>query len=226
MSVFAATPAIGTPDHPTIDGGMINIAGSRAFLVHAKNFQIVSTPQIAYPTFHDDAESHLPATPFNDHWMTDKRVGAILTRAAQRGQLAYVLQQTRELQVPASLALVPVIESSYQTDAVSNKGAVGAWQLMPSVANDYHLAPEDRFNFKLSTHTALQLLKHLHQQFGNWDLALAAYEAGSGRVALALQQDPNATTVNELYLPAVTKQYVEHMKAIQEVVVGETHVTA
>ena len=72
------------------------------------------------------------------------------------------------------MALVPIVESNYNRNAVSPKGAGGAWQLMPKTAGDYGLSSNQRFDFTSSTGVAIQLLNDLYQQFGNWALVFAA----------------------------------------------------
>jgi membrane-bound lytic murein transglycosylase D len=87
---------------------------------------------------------------------------------------------------------------------------------MPSVAVDYGIKQEDRFDFIIATDTALQLLQHLYIQFGHWDLAFAAYHAGSGQVQKALQQNPMATSIEELRLPQTTKNYVKKLMLLNQ----------
>lgn len=109
-----------------------------------------------------------------------------------------------------------MVESRYQTDAVSPKGAKGAWQLMPETAKDYGLESKDRTNFIASTDTALHLLSDLHQQFGNWTLAFSAYNAGGQRIQMLLQQHPHAQCIHKLELPLETRRYIQRLKALYQ----------
>ena len=123
------------------------------------------------------------------------------------------MKKSDEMQLPASVALIPLIESGYQ-NVVSPKGAAGVWQLMPAVAHDYGITPAERFQFEPATDTALKLLRQLHQKFGSWELAFAAYNAGATRVETALHQQPKATSIQELNLPIETQQYVKKIMQI------------
>lgn len=199
------TSYIGTPDHPTIDGGMINdtdnLSGDHD---HLKTKQVLSKQNM----------------PFKDDWATSEKVKSFLTAAGKQGKLDYVLKKTDEMGLPASIAVIPMVESNYETQAVSPKGAGGAWQLMPSIAKDYGIKNQDRFQFTISTNTALKLLNKLHQQFGNWELAFAAYNAGTKRVTSAIQKNPNAMTIDELDLPQETKIYIHKLSTLNSIFIN------
>lgn len=211
QTVLQRTSYIGTPENPTMDGGIINAADglpvqhvvplssvpSDKFISKSSNVFIAASPK---KTFQDD-------------WASSAKVKQALTQAAQQGKLAYVLKKSDEMQLPASVALIPLIESGYQ-NVISPKGAAGVWQLMPAVAHDYGITPAERFQLQPATETALKLLRQLHQKFGSWELAFAAYNAGATRVETALQQQPKATSVQELNLPIETKQYVKKIMQI------------
>lgn len=139
----------------------------------------------------------------------------IIVTPEQKSLFAYVAQKINELKLPKELVLIPVIESEYKCSAVSNKGAGGLWQLMPATAKDFGISSSDRFQVGPSTMAALTYFSQLHQQFGNWEFAIAAYNAGSGRVEKALKQNPSATSVQQLNLPKETKQYVQKFYAMQ-----------
>jgi hypothetical protein len=132
----------------------------------------------------------------------------ILKTDAQKNQYIYVLRRLDELQLPPELALLPILESKYNPYAISPKGAAGVWQLMPSTARSYGILNHQRFELEPATNVALLFLKELHSQFGSWELAIAAYNAGSKRVHDALLAKPSAKHVAQLRLPQATKQYV------------------
>jgi membrane-bound lytic murein transglycosylase D len=139
-----------------------------------------------------------------------------LEKAAVTGKLTYILNQSDQKQLPASVALLPVVESAYQDNAISPKGAAGLWQLMPETARENGISPENRTDFIPSTQAALNYLKQLHEQFGNWTLAFAAYNAGQERVMQALQKNPAATSLEELDLPKETKNYINALISIDQ----------
>ena len=152
----------------------------------------------------------------NDNWATESKVARALNRAGGNAKLGFVLDEAKKAKVPAVVAAVPIIESNYNKDAVSSKGAGGAWQLMPGTASEYGLDDEDRFDFESSTKVAIAILHDLHEQFGNWALTFAAYNCGSGCVSNALKQNPNANDLDELNLPSETKQYVSKIAKLSQ----------
>lgn len=198
------TAIIGTPEAPTIEGGFINTAETK------------QTPKKNIDSFLDDhAKTNVPKR-FHDEFSNDNRIEQLCITTARDPKFNRVLTRAKQLKLPASVALIPIVESHYQTDAVSPKGATGAWQLMPETANDYGLAKEARQNFTASTEVALQVLTGLHAQFHNWTLAFAAYNAGMRRVKLALQRRPDAQQMDDLDLPFETKQYVHRLKSLYQ----------
>lgn len=219
------TDYVGTPNHPTIDGGLINTSDGvpinhdmlveNSAPVHTEiNNAKAAEPQLPVPVSFRSGNTN--TTAFQDDWANNRDVKRLLIEAAQDGKLNYVLRKSQQMHLPASVAVVPMVESHYQTNAVSNKGAAGAWQLMPTLAKDYGISNQDRFQFSTATDIALQHLKNLHQQFGNWDLAFAAYNAGAMRVQTALNKNPDAKNMNDLDLPEETKNYVYRMKQINQ----------
>jgi hypothetical protein len=150
----------------------------------------------------------------SDTWATDAKVERILKKAASDGKLGYVLDQAKQLNLPASVAVIPIVESNYNRYALSHKGAGGAWQLMPTTANNYGLSSQQRFSFKSSTQVAIQLLSDLYQEFNNWNLVFAAYNCGASCVKTALNKNPLATDIQDLSLPQETKNYVRKMRQL------------
>lgn len=153
----------------------------------------------------------------SDTWATDERVEKALKTAANDGKLNYVLGQAQQKNLPATVAVVPIVESKYNPNAVSPKGAGGAWQIMPKTAAGYGVESKQRFDFQNSTDLALTILSDLHEQFGNWELAFAAYNCGSQCVINALKKNPNAKSVAELSVPTETKNYVNQIMQINTV---------
>lgn len=133
---------------------------------------------------------------------------SILKSPVKKDQYKYIMKKLVESQLPQELALIPILESEYNTDAVSNKGAGGLWQLMPGTADDLGLTNDDRFSLEPSTDAALVYFKQLYKKFGKWEFAIAAYNAGSNRVEKAMLENPTAKSIQELNLPSETKIYV------------------
>jgi membrane-bound lytic murein transglycosylase MltF len=138
-----------------------------------------------------------------------------LTNSLQKNQFLFISKKLNQLKLPKELAFIPIIESHYNNHAVSPKGAGGLWQLMPSTAKQFGVSNKGRFQLEPSTVAALSYFSQLHKKFGNWEFAIAAYNAGDGRVQKALKQNPSATRVRQLNLPRETKQYVQKFYSMQ-----------
>jgi membrane-bound lytic murein transglycosylase D len=117
--------------------------------------------------------------------------------------------------LPEDLAYLPVIESGYRTSLTSSAGAHGMWQFMPATGREYGLRVDwwidERADPWKSSIAAASFLKDLYRMFGDWPLALAAYNCGPGRVRRTLREH-GATTFWELLearaLPSETRGYV------------------
>lgn len=84
------------------------------------------------------------------------------------------------------LSLIPFIESAYWNYAISNAGAVGMWQIMPSTAKAFGIKKIKKLqNTKIATKTAIKILKHNYKELGDWILAVNAYHSGVGRLKKA-----------------------------------------
>ncbi len=111
------------------------------------------------------------------------------------------------------LSAVALVESGGQPFAVSPKGARGVWQLLPETARRYGLivtaTRDERTDVEKSTRAAARYLRDLYEQFGDWRLAFAAYNAGEQRVDRALLHagKPNFENI-ERVLPQETRDYV------------------
>lgn len=136
-----------------------------------------------------------------------------LTRSAKYRTL--IDKALAEQQLPKGLAYLPVIESAYLPKLTSRAGAYGIWQFMPATAREYGLRVDwwvdERADPERSTRAAAKYLKDLHRMFGDWSLALAAYNCGPGRVRRTLKE-AGASSFWELLdaglLPKETRGYV------------------
>jgi hypothetical protein len=119
----------------------------------------------------------------------------------------------REEGVPAGLIAVVLVESGGQPTALSPKGARGLWQFMPDTARRYGLvvseARDERLEITKSSRAAARYLRDLYQQFRDWSLALAAYNAGEQAVeqVVARTGKQDFSSIEHL-LPNETRSYV------------------
>ena len=119
----------------------------------------------------------------------------------------------RQKNLPDDLKYLSVVESALNPQAVSKSGAVGLWQFMGPTAKDFNLAMnsnvDERKDPNKSTLAAITYLERLYNKFGNWELALAAYNGGPGRVAKAVKRGKSSNFWKiQKYLPKETRNYV------------------
>ena len=152
------------------------------------------------------------------------QVEAIFQRGAP--YLGYIQDEVSKREFPAEITLLPFVESSYDPFAYSHGRAAGLWQFIPETARIYGLQQEwwydGRRDVVSSTQAALDYLDRLQKQFdGDWLLALAAYNSGSGTVSRAIRRNRKAgkpTDFWHLALPPETSDYVPKLLAISAVV--------
>lgn len=159
-----------------------------------------------------------------------RKARTTVERSAKRAEkyLAHSRKVFRQRGVPEELAYLAIVESGYNPTAVSPAGAAGAWQFMPFTGTKYGLdqdwwMDERRDPYK-SAEAAADYLKKLHGDFNDWHLAIAAYNAGEGKIGRALDKtgtvsffkltEKNHTLDDKAQLRTETKQYVPRFLAI------------
>ena len=150
-----------------------------------------------------------------------------IQRMTERSRM-YIFHIVEELELrgmPTELALLPYIESAFNPQAVSSAKAAGMWQFMPGTGRDFQLTQnmlrDDRRNVLGSTRAALDYLQKLHDMFGDWHLALAAYNWGQGNVKRAIERNRAAglpTGYNDINMPAETRNYVPKLQAVKNII--------
>ncbi|MCL7462015.1 transglycosylase SLT domain-containing protein [Pseudomonas sp. NW5] len=153
---------------------------------------------------------------------------ASLQRIAERSSpyIHYVVERLEEQGMPLELALLPMIESSYNPLALSPAQAAGLWQFIPSTGRHFNLRQtrwyDGRRDITASTNAAIRYLRRLHDMFnGDWLLALAAYNAGEGTVSRAIERNFNQglpTDYWNLPLPRETQDYVPKLLALAQII--------
>ena len=105
----------------------------------------------------------------------------------------HIVEELERRNMPTELALLPYIESAFNPQAVSSARAAGMWQFMPATGTDFDLKQnifrDDRRDVVASTRAALDYLQKLYSMFGDWQLALAAYNWGEGNVGRAVARN-------------------------------------
>ena len=152
-----------------------------------------------------------------------------LVRIGERASryLFYVVQELEKRGMPTELALLPVIESEFNPQAYSRAKAAGMWQFIPSTGRRYNLKQnafrDERRDVVASTNAALSYLQFLHAKFGDWQIALAAYNWGEGSVQKAIARARAAgkrTDYNGLsaFMPAETRHYYPKLQAVKNII--------
>ena len=139
--------------------------------------------------------------------------------------LFHIVEEIERRNMPMELALLPFIESAFNPQAVSSARAAGMWQFMPATGESFDLRQnvfrDDRRDVLASTRAALDYLQQLHNRFGNWHLALAAYNWGQGSVNKAITRNSREglpTGYTDLTMPMETRMYVPKLQAVKNII--------
>ncbi len=149
-------------------------------------------------------------------------------RMMERGSryLFHIVEEVDKRGLPMELALLPFIESAFNPQALSRARASGMWQFMPATGKDMELRQnlfrDDRRDVLASTAAALDYLQRLHKRFGDWHLALAAYNWGMGNVQRAIDHQLRARLPADYAslrgLPVETRDYARKLQAMKNIV--------
>ncbi len=141
-----------------------------------------------------------------------------------RKYLFHIVEELERRNMPSELALLPFIESAFNPQAVSSARAAGMWQFMPATGTYFELKQnvfrDDRRDVLASTRAALDYLQKLYGMFGDWHLALAAYNWGEGSVGRAIaanQRRGLGTAYTDLNMPNETRNYVPKLQAVKNI---------
>ena len=144
-----------------------------------------------------------------------------------RKYLFHIVEELERRNMPSELALLPFIESAFNPQGVSSAKAAGLWQFMPATGKYFELKQnafrDDRRDVLASTRAALDYLEKLHRRFGDWHLALAAYNWGEGSVSRAIAKNQKAGLglgYLDLSMPDETRYYVPKLQAVKNIVSG------
>ena len=142
-----------------------------------------------------------------------------------RRYLYYIVEELEKRGMPTELALLPVVESSYNPMAYSRARASGIWQFIPSTGKSYRLEQnwwlDQRRDIVASTGAALEYLQAIYEMHGDWHLALASYNWGENAVARAVarnQAKQLPTDYAHLTMPSETRYYVPKLQALKNII--------
>jgi membrane-bound lytic murein transglycosylase D len=157
-----------------------------------------------------------------EQWYRDRPdyVASMMDRA--RRYLYYFVSEVEDRGMPLEVALLPAVESAFKANAYSRARAAGLWQFIPSTGRNYGLAQDswydERRDVVESTKAALDYLQFLNREFqGDWFYALAAYNAGEGRVGRAIRYNESrgrSVEYHDLRLAEETLGYVPQLVAL------------
>ncbi|WP_261815751.1 lytic transglycosylase [Vibrio gallicus] len=154
-----------------------------------------------------------------------------LRTVSKRAQpfLYLITEKIEERGLPMELALLPIVESSFDAFAYSHGSAAGLWQFIPGTGKMYGLQQtywyDGRRDVEAATDAALDYLTYLGRRFdGNWNHAIASYNSGSGRVSSAVRKNRRLgkpTDFFSLQLPKETSGYVPKLMALADIIANQ-----
>lgn len=171
------------------------------------------------------SETYTPLVARHEKWYVDHpEYFARMTDRARR-YLYYITEEVERRGMPSEIALLPMIESAFNPGAYSRSRASGIWQFMPSTGKIFGMQQnwwyDGRRDVISATNGALDYLQKLHDMFGEWDLALAAYNCGEGAVQRAQAHNRKRglpTNYASLKLLKETRNYVPKLLAIKNII--------
>ena len=243
-AVTAPSPSISTAQAPTVD------AGDAAYSVYRPSTppHIVQGPLSAIGSADTGRSPVASLAAPADLWerirrgfaMTDLESDLVrdreqwyatrpdyIQRMTERSSryLFHIVEEIERRNMPMELALLPFIESAFNPQAVSSARAAGMWQFMPATGESFDLKQnvfrDDRRDVLASTRAALDYLQQLHDRFGDWHLALAAYNWGQGSVNRAITRNKREglpTGYTDLTMPMETRMYVPKLQAVKNII--------
>ncbi len=139
--------------------------------------------------------------------------------------LFHIVEEVERRKMPTEIALLPIIESAFNPTAYSHRHASGLWQFIPSTGRAYGLEQnwwhDDRRDVIAATNAALDYLQKLYRMFGDWKLAVAAYNWGEGALKRSIDETHGGelnVNFHDLKLPTETKNHVAKLIAIRNII--------
>jgi membrane-bound lytic murein transglycosylase D len=203
--------------------------------------RVLAEPDVAFATTLVPMPEYIPSTQIplflnesvekNIEFLTGERGRKFFKKWLERSGrwMDMIKRITREENMPEEIGHLAMMESGMNPYAVSRAKAVGLWQFMQATAGDFNMGVsfwlDERRDPEKSTRAAMRYLRMLHNEFGDWHLALAAYNCGQGNVRRAIRKSglssPNYWQVRDL-LPRETRNYVPLYIATTLVTINRT----
>lgn len=170
-------------------------------------------------------EMDTPLVQDNENWYANRP--DYVQRMVERSQryLFHIVEEVEKRGMPTEIALLPMIESAFNPKAYSRAHASGIWQFIPSTGKSFGLQQnwwyDGRRDITAATHAALDYLQKLYGMFGNWELALAAYNWGEGNMMRAIARNEAKglpTDFLSLRMPAETRSYLPKLLAVKHII--------
>ena len=160
-----------------------------------------------------------------EQWYASRPDYILRMTERSRRYLFHIVEEIERRNMPTELALLPFIESAFNPQAVSSANAAGMWQFIPSTGKFFDLKQnlfrDERRDVLGSTRAALDYLQKLYDMFGDWHLALAAYNWGEGSVSRAMARNRAQdlpTGYQDLRMPQETRYYVPKLQAVKNII--------
>ncbi|MGL4667002.1 MAG: transglycosylase SLT domain-containing protein [Saezia sp.] len=234
------TPQVGLPEGATsttpttaMDSDIF-IAGhaNAAFRVYDKNFDLTTSKADIWHRIRTGfamPDMTTSTVTEKEKWYLNRQQYFVTTSERARRYLYYIVEEVEKRGMPMELALIPFLESAYNPEAISHAKAAGMWQFIPSTGLNFKLQQDifrdERRDVIASTNAALDYLQLLYNMFGDWHLALAAYNWGEGNVLRAInanKRQNKPTDYLSLNMPSETQGYVPTLQALKNVIANPT----
>jgi membrane-bound lytic murein transglycosylase D len=166
-----------------------------------------------------------PLVVARQRWYAERPEQLRIVVERSRRYLFHIVEELERRGMPTELALLPMVESAYNPLAYSRAHASGLWQFIPSTGKNYKLEQnwwyDGRRDIVASTNAALDYLQSLHNQFGDWHLALAAYNWGENGVQRAIDRNRaqrKPAHYQALSMPKETRLYVPSFQGLKNII--------
>ncbi len=157
-------------------------------------------------------------------WYQNRPEGLRRMIERSRPYLRYIVDELEMRGMPTELALLPMVESSFNPMAYSRAHASGLWQFIPATGKRFNLEQnwwrDERRDVVASTNAALDYLQTIYEMHGDWHLALASYNWGEGAVKRAIEKNEARglpTDYPSLKMPNETRHYVPKLQALKNI---------